>query len=205
MKCEGPILFATSNAHKVEEVCQIFAPSGIGVEGLDTLGLDIEPPAENEPTFAGNAVQKARYYALHTGRVCLADDSGLMVEALGGAPGVLSARYSGVDGPRKQVDAANNAKLLEALTGVPEARRTARFVCSMAVCDGDRVLAQAEGFVAGRILEEGRGRNGFGYDPLFYIPRLDRTAAELNDADKNAISHRGEAAQQLIALLIGSR
>jgi XTP/dITP diphosphohydrolase len=133
---------------------------------------------------------------------CLADDSGLEVEALGGEPGVRSARYAGVSGARKVVDPANNKLLLERLRDVPAEKRGARFVCAMALVEpGGATRAQVRGTVEGRILgpggvdHRGRGEGGFGYDPLFLIPELGLTTAELSAAQKNAISHRGRAAR----------
>jgi XTP/dITP diphosphohydrolase len=174
------------------------------------LGRSIPEPHEDQLTFEGNALLKARYYALATGLCCLADDSGLEVDALGGAPGVLSARFAGVHGERKVVDPANNKLLLERLRDVPPERRGARFVCAMALIDpaagsrggeSGRVLAEVRGVVEGRILgpdgvdHRGRGTGGFGYDPLFLIPELGLTTAELSAEQKNAISHRGRAAR----------
>ncbi len=198
MKLDQPILFASGNAHKLDEVRGALAPAGLTIDGLDLL-QPIEEPVEDQPTFEGNAILKAMYYSKQTGRICLADDSGLMVDALGGKPGVLSARYAGVTGaPRNEVDAANNAKLLDALRDVSDNQRTARFVCCMALCDADNVLVQVRGEVVGSILTEPRGRNGFGYDPLFCVAKLGRTAAELEPAEKNAISHRGEACRLML-------
>jgi len=197
----GPILMATSNTHKLAEVRAVFEPAGVGLEGLDRLGRSIAEPVEDQPTFAGNAELKARYYAQRTGRWCLADDSGLIVDALNGEPGVRSARYAGASGTRAQIDAANNARLLRELAGVPELLRTARFVCVMALCEPGRTLTVVQGEVAGRILLEPRGDNGFGYDPLFFVPELGLTAAQMPPRQKNAISHRGRAARKLLEAL----
>ncbi len=198
MPIDQPIVFATSNAHKLDEVRGVFAPAGVAVEGLDALDRPIDEPVEDQPTFAANAALKARYYAARTGRTCLADDSGLMVDALDGAPGVLSARYAGVSGPRGEIDRANNRKLLDALADVPEDQRTARFICAMALSAGEQIIAEVTGEVRGRILTEPRGENGFGYDPLFFMAALGRSAAELAPDQKNAISHRGAAARRMI-------
>jgi len=193
---------------------------------LEELGGEMPEPVEDEPTFEGNAALKAKYYAQRAGMVCLADDSGLEVDALGGEPGVRSARYAGQVGERSIVDLANNHKLLERLGRTPAEARTARFVCAMAMAtpvkgagmvagfseEDARVLAVVRGTVQGRILGpgdegfdledpssnyRGRGENGFGYDPLFLVPRLGRTTAELSPREKNAISHRGEAAKKM--------
>jgi XTP/dITP diphosphohydrolase len=208
------ILIATSNPHKLDEIRAVFAAeqSAGGIDavtpdllGLADLGLKIPEPHEDQPTFEGNSLLKARYYARAAGMLCLADDSGLEVDALGGAPGVLSARYAGVSGGRQVVDPANNKLLLERLRAVPADRRIARFVCAMALVDpaddSGRAIAQVRGVVEGRILgpdsvdHRGRGTNGFGYDPLFLIPELGLTTAELSSEQKNAISHRGRASR----------
>jgi len=195
------ILLATNNAHKVQEIQDVLASVGITVQSLRDAGVDEPEPVEDQPTFAGNAWLKARYYAQRTGRVCLADDSGLCVDALGGQPGVRSARYADAEGERREVDAANNRKLIESLQDVPEADRTARFVCVMVLADADATWAQVRGEVAGRIVDPARGANGFGYDPHFLIDELGRTAAELSPQQKNAVSHRGRALRELVRAL----
>ena len=204
------ILFATSNPHKVEEVLAIWRTlqSQADVEadlvGLDTVAVAGDEPVEDARTFEGNASIKAAHYAHATGMLCLADDSGLEVDALGGAPGVYSARYAGVTGERAAVDRANNALLMRNLGETPTEQRTARFVCAMALHDGreggdpDQPLAVTRGTFEGRIIGPGespRGKNGFGYDPLFYLPDRSKTSAELPPEQKNAISHRAEAAR----------
>ncbi len=201
MPTHQPILLASSNAHKLAEVRAALAELDLEVEGLDAVSHDIDPPAEDQPDFEGNAVLKARYYAGRTGRLTLADDSGLEVDALDGRPGVHSARYAGVIGDRATVDAANNEKLLRELAGVPDDRRTARFVCVMALCDAEHTRLVVRGTVDGRILHAPRGEGGFGYDPLFYIPELGKAAAELTREQKNAVSHRGNAVRKLVAAL----
>lgn len=202
-----PLLIATGNAHKADEVRAVLRPlCGAGARLLDLRELEEIPPepVEDGATFAANAAIKARAYAAATGLVSLADDSGLVVDALGGEPGVLSARYAApaagwpAESPREERDAANNAKLLRALRGVSAEQRGARFVCSIAVADpGGALLATAEGVFEGRIGEPPRvpaGVNGFGYDPLFLVaPGFERTSAELPREEKNAISHRGRA------------
>jgi XTP/dITP diphosphohydrolase len=192
------ILLATGNPHKVEELSAHFDSVGLSVIGLGDLDMDIEPPVEDQSTFIGNARLKARYYAQRTGRLCLADDSGIEVDALGGRPGVHSARFAGVQGDRAHIDAANNARLLSLLRGVPEPQRTARFVCVMVLADNGQILAESRGTVEGRILENPRGENGFGYDPVFFVSETGCTAAELTAQQKNAISHRGHAARQML-------
>ncbi len=193
------ILFATSNPHKVDEVVAILAPEGITVRSLDDLGQLPPEPVEDADTFAGNARIKATAYARATGERCLADDSGLEVDALNGDPGVHSARYSGVDGDRAARDAANNAKLLEAIADVPESERSARFVCAMCLADPDgTIVAETRGTFEGVITTDFRGTNGFGYDPLLFIPDQQCTSAELSPEMKNARSHRGEAVRNLV-------
>lgn len=156
-------------------------------------------PAETGATYRDNALLKARAAARLTGLPALADDSGLEVDALGGAPGLFSARYGG---PGLD-DAGRCARLLAALRGVPEGRRTARFRCVIALVDprgGEHVV---EGVAEGRIAEAPRGGGGFGYDPVFYYPPLGRTFAELTDTEKAEVSHRGRAARALRQLLAG--
>lgn len=193
-----PIVLATSNPHKLREVREIFEPLGIPVLGLGDLDRDFDEPVEDGLTFLDNARKKALSYARATGRTCLAEDSGLCVDALGGAPGVHSARYAGVEGSRDERDRANNAKLLAALAGKPAAERTARFVCAMCLATPDGVvLADTEGTYEGLIAEAPRGDGGFGYDPLLYLPDVGKTSAELSPEDKHARSHRGMAARRM--------
>ena len=201
MSVPQSILFATGNPHKLEEVAAVLGPLGVRITGLDAVAQTFEEPVEDGHTFLANAVIKARYYAQHTRRPCLADDSGLVVDALGGEPGVRSARYAELAGPRRVVDPANNAKLLEKLRGVPDEQRTARFVCVMVLADSHRTWAVTRGTIEGRIAHEPRGANGFGYDPLFILPGRGVTTAELPPEQKNAISHRGQAARMLADLL----
>lgn len=190
------LVVATRNAGKLREIRELTAGRPLVWRGLDEFaGLaDVE---ETGATFAENARLKALHYAAATSLPALADDSGLEVDALGGAPGVRSARYAGA--PRD--DTANNRKLIAALAGVPPARRTARFRCALALADKGVVLLEAEGAFEGLIVDEPRGTNGFGYDPHFLVPALGRTAAELPPAEKNARSHRGQALRALLARL----
>jgi XTP/dITP diphosphohydrolase len=189
------LVLATRNAGKIKELEALLAAYGLEVVGLDAYpGLpEIE---ETGATFAENAALKARTVALATGRVALADDSGLMVDELSGAPGVYSARYSGPEA----TDETNNRKLLAALKDVPEARRSCRFVSVVAAHAPNGAEILAEGRWEGRVLEAPRGAGGFGYDPLFFDPELGGTAAELSRADKNARSHRGKALRSLLTL-----
>jgi XTP/dITP diphosphohydrolase len=200
----GPVslLFASSNPHKVAEVAAIMAPHGIGVIGLDSLEQLPPEPEETGDTFEENARLKAVAYARSTGRTCLADDSGLEVDALDGRPGVHSARYAGAGATRAGRDAANNARLLRDLEGVPDERRGARFVCAMCLAAPDgTVLARTRGTFEGVIARSPRGENGFGYDPLLLVPDIGRTSAELSPAEKNARSHRGEAARRMAEMI----
>jgi XTP/dITP diphosphohydrolase len=194
------VLLATSNAHKLAEIRGVFgAASGIKLVSLADARINVPEPVEDQPTFEGNARLKARYYAQASGMACIADDSGLQVDALGGEPGVRSARYADFEGPRQDVDRANNNLLRRNLADVPDERRTARFVCVMVWVDRDgKELSLVRGAVEGRILREPRGENGFGYDPLFFLPQQQRSVAELSAREKNAISHRGGAARLML-------
>ena len=192
------ILLATGNPHKVDEIRAVLEPMGIRMDGLDVLRHPPEEPVENGPTFKSNARIKAIAYARATGRICIADDSGLEVDALDGEPGVRSARWAGVVGSRAQRDAANNRKLVERMVGIPMEKRSARFVCAMCLADPEgRVLAETRGEFAGLIIDSPRGRNGFGYDPYLLLQEEDRTSAELSPEEKNARSHRGAAVRAM--------
>lgn len=203
-----PIVLATTNPHKVEEVRAVLAPMGVDLVSLADIpgGRDIPEPREDGDTFEANAALKAVHYAQALGRVCLADDSGLEVDALGGEPGVHSAYYAhGLDEgprvPRAERDGANNAKLLRAMEHVPDQERGARFVCVMVAAGPDGVvLARSRGAFEGRIGRAARGANGFGYDPLLVLPD-GRTSAELSAEEKNARSHRGAAARAIAPAL----
>jgi XTP/dITP diphosphohydrolase len=198
------LLVATTNPHKVRELGQVLTPLGIEVLGLDALAHDIPEPVEDADTFEGNARIKAQAYAGALGLACLAEDSGLEVDALGGAPGVHSARYAGVGSSRDEKDRANNEKLLRELAQKGAVSRSARFVCAMCLCDqAGQVLFETRGTYEGEIAERARGDNGFGYDPLLFLPDVGRTSAELSPAEKNARSHRGRAARALAGFLRG--
>ncbi len=172
---------------------------------LPLPGLDaIEPPAEEAPTFAGNAREKAIYYSRFLpGEMVLADDSGLEVDFLAGAPGVRSARYAADAGFRAAAttDANNNLFLLQQLAGVGEHDRRARYRCALSIAQDGASMLTAEGAVEGRILTAMRGSGGFGYDPLFYLPALDRTMAQIDDQARWTVSHRGQAFRALMELL----
>lgn len=194
-----PLLLATANRGKLRELRELL--SDLTVLGLHDVGIDDLP--ETADTFLGNATQKAVEAARRTGLPCLADDSGLCVDALDGAPGVYSARFSGRHGD----DEANRALLLERLRDVPDALRTARFRCVLALADeagalGARVL-HAEGECPGVIVRAPRGEGGFGYDPLFVPAGETRTMAELPSAVKHSLSHRGAALRAMLPTLRG--
>ncbi len=222
------LLLATTNPHKLDELRAVIATPAIQWTTLDVLAREYHDrftdAVEDGETFEANALKKAEHYAQQSGWITVADDSGLEVDALGGEPGVYSARYAGTSGPRAQVDQANNRKLLEALHDVPIERRTARFVCCIAIASPASTKHPqlqtpliVRGTVEGRILLPheadnphepalGRGHNGFGYDPLFMLPDTHpqhpgKTTAELASHEKNAISHRGNAARLLLERL----
>jgi XTP/dITP diphosphohydrolase len=192
------ILVATMNEGKLREYERLLADvSGLELETMASLGERVDV-VEDRDTFAGNALKKATEIAAASGMACLADDSGLEVDALGGWPGVYSARYAG----EGATDAENNAKLLDELLGTAEQERTARFQCAIAVVHADgRALAVAEGACEGRIGPELKGAHGFGYDALFIPDGYDQTMAELGPETKNEISHRAKAAAKLVPLL----
>lgn len=200
------VVVATSNPHKIEEIEAVLAPLGFEVLGLARAGgAHLEEPDENGETFEENARIKAIAYARALGVPCLADDSGLEVDALGGEPGVRSARWSGVEGDRAARDAANNRKLVERIATVPEHRRAARFVCAMCLAGPDgSILAESRGVFEGVVIESPRGAHGFGYDPHLLLPDEGRTSAELSPAEKNARSHRGAATRAIAEILLDS-
>lgn len=196
------IVVATGNPHKVEEIRAILSAVGVRVRSLADAGYTGAEPEETGARFEQNAAIKARAYAHAIGAPVLADDSGLVVDALQGEPGVHSAHWAGHEGTRPERDARNNAKLIAALRGVPLDRRTARFVCTLCVAAPDgTILLEARGEMEGVIVDEARGAHGFGYDPLFLLPDFGRTSAELSPEEKNAISHRGRALRHLAELL----
>jgi XTP/dITP diphosphohydrolase len=194
------ILVASRNPGKVGELRAMLG-GGIGWVGLSDFP-DIGEIEEDGETFAANARKKATGYAKASGLWTIADDSGLVVDALVGQPGVRSARFSGAkDADRALIDHKNIAKVLELLKKVPRERRTARFVCCLCLANQEEVLAEVEGRLEGFIGEEEGGENGFGYDPIFFLPELDKTVAQLTREEKNTISHRGNAIRKLKPLL----
>jgi XTP/dITP diphosphohydrolase len=191
------LVLASGNRGKLAEIESLLAPSGLRVQSQAAFGV---PEAEETGlSFVENALIKARNAARHTGLPALADDSGLEVDALDGAPGIYSSRYAGPDAD----DAANVDRLLGDLRGVPEAGRTARFHCLVVYLRHalDPVPLICQGTWEGRILTEPRGRNGFGYDPVFFVPTHGCSSAELDPEVKNRLSHRGQALGRLLDAL----
>ena len=195
------ILLATANRGKILELSEMLAPCKLNVLGLHDFP-DLSAVEEDGSTFMDNALKKARHAAQHTGLYAIADDSGLSVDALHGAPGVYSARYAGRLENGRQIpadDAANIAKLLAELKDVPAGQRQARFCCAMVAVSPDGREITAEGRWEGSIAFTPKGKNGFGYDPVFIDSVSGRHAAELNRDEKNARSHRGKALAALLA------
>jgi XTP/dITP diphosphohydrolase len=196
------LVIATANPGKLREFQALLAGLPFAPVAQGTLG--VTAAEETGTTFAENALLKARHAAAASGAAAIADDSGLEVDALGGAPGIYSARYAAeAAGDAAAVDAANNAKLVAALRGVPFEARRARYRCALVYLDGpgDTAPLHAQGVWQGYILEAPRGSGGFGYDPYFWLPELELTAAELDPERKNRLSHRGTALQALRAAL----
>lgn len=192
LKRNSRIIIASNNAHKIQEIKDILKGFGFELVSLREAGVDVDVE-EDGKTFEENAYKKASEISRITGEISLADDSGLEVDALGGAPGVYSARFAGEHGNDKK----NNEKLLEIMKEVPRADRSARFVSviSLVTPEGEEVAAR--GNVEGIIGYEEKGKNGFGYDPLFIVPELNKTYAELSSDEKNSISHRSRALKLL--------
>ena len=185
------LVVATTNQGKLREIRELLAGLPVDVRTLDHFS-PVVPPEENGATFAENARQKALYYAGATGQLTVAEDSGLEVDAMGGAPGVQSARFGGEHSTYTE----KFALIYEALDRAGVATSTARFVCALAVADGDRVLFESRGTVEGEIVREPRGDGGFGYDPIFFYSPFGCTLAEAGEA-KSTISHRGTAFRAL--------
>jgi len=190
------LLVATGNPGKLKEIRRLLADSPVQVVGLDAYP-ELPEVVEDGDSFAANACKKAQQMAAATGCLTLADDSGLVVEALGGAPGVISARYAGEEGD----DEANNRKLMQALRDVPDDRRQAAFHCVMALAEPGGRCRTFEGRISGMLLREPRGEGGFGYDPYFLVPEYGKTTAELSLDIKNRISHRGQALRKVLPVL----
>lgn len=196
------ILVATTNPGKIAELRAMLDLDvrWVGLSDFGSIG-EIE---EDGVSFAENARKKATGYAKATRLWTIADDSGLVVDALGGEPGVKSARFSGdkeVGADRSLIDHRNIAKVLGLLAGVPREKRTARFICCLCLASPEEVLVETQGTLEGFIAEKVIGENGFGYDPVFFVPHLSRTVGQLTAEEKNAISHRGNAIRKLKPLL----
>ena len=182
------IVFATGNAGKVKEVQMILADLGMEVVSMKEAGIQADAD-ENGATYEENAMIKAKAVAAYTTDIVMADDSGLEIDYLNKEPGVYSARYMGEDTSYR----VKNANLIQRLEGVADEQRTARFVCAIAAVlpDGTELITRAT--IEGRIGYEEKGSNGFGYDPIFYVPQFGKTTAELTEEEKNQVSHRGKA------------
>ncbi len=194
------LVLATGNAGKLREMREILA--GHDLEVIAQSDFAIAPPPEDGDTFVANALIKARHAAAIAGLPAIADDSGIEVDALGGRPGLYSARFAG----EPANDRANNERLLAELAGVPAAKRTARYRCAMVFVrgGGDPTPIIAEAAWEGRIAEAPRGAGGFGYDPYFIVAGGERTAAEMPAAEKNCVSHRGQALAELAAAMLAA-
>lgn len=198
------LLFATTNLHKFHEMRALLREFPVELVGLSDGFLPMVEPEEDGLTFEENARIKARAYARATNLVCLADDSGLQVDALGGAPGVHSARYAG--GPKEGRAERNRQKLLSELKSSGNAERSARLICALCVARANgEVLFEAQGACEGEIIDSERGNFGIGYDSLLYLPERGRTAAEVAPDVWNVFSHRGTAGKKLLAWLQGNQ
>lgn len=200
------ILIATSNAGKIRDFAGAALRHGVEIAGIPEFS-SLPTVVEDGLTFEANARKKAEAYSRYArGELVVADDSGLEVDALGGAPGVHSARYAAPDLHNKEPheadantdDRANNARVLRELKGMPREKRSGRFVCVLAAARDGKTLATFCGTAEGTILDAPRGSNGFGYDPLFYFPQIEKTFAELSAEEKSKYSHRGKAFQELL-------
>ncbi|OXU15106.1 RdgB/HAM1 family non-canonical purine NTP pyrophosphatase [Sedimentisphaera salicampi] len=198
------ILLATTNAGKIRDFEILL--SGFSINWLSLKDFpETEEVEEDGKTFAENAARKAIGYARQTGILTLADDSGLEIDALGGEPGINSARFSGAHKDHSsdafRIDEENIKKVLRLMEDVPEENRSARFVSSLCLADSEKPILEAEGFLPGMILREKRGSGGFGYDPIFYLPERGKSVAELEREEKNKISHRANAVKNLRPML----
>ncbi len=196
------LILASRNAKKIREMHDLLRPYGIEVQGVSDYP-DVPDVVEDRDTFQGNAEKKASETASQLKRWTLAEDSGLSVDALYGEPGVYSARYAGETGSREERDERNNQKLVEALKSIPAEKRTAHYVCHIAVADPTgKIRLNVEATCRGRIVLEPRGTNGFGYDPYFLLLEYHRTFGELSSLVKNQLSHRARAFSRLLPKLI---
>ncbi len=191
------VVFATSNMNKLKEVRDILADSGIEVLSLKDVGVSMDSVEETGSSFEENAIIKAKYVSEKTGLTALADDSGLEVDYINKEPGIYSARYMGED---TSYD-IKNANIIERLKDAKADERSARFVCAIAAVFPDGKVLTSKGTMEGEIAYEPMGENGFGYDPILFIPELNKTSAQLSPAEKNAISHRGKALRDMKELL----
>lgn len=190
------IIFATGNKGKLREIREILGDMEVEIRSMKDAGIDIDI-VEDGTTFEENAVIKAKAVAAHTSCIVMADDSGLEVDHLNGEPGIYSARYLGEETPYS----VKNQNLLERLKGVPDEERTARFVCAIAAVLPNGEVVTTLGTIEGRIGHQSAGNNGFGYDPIFYVPEYGCTTAQLSEEQKNKISHRGKALEAMKAEL----
>jgi non-canonical purine NTP pyrophosphatase (RdgB/HAM1 family) len=192
------IILATTNQGKLKELRKLLEGYPVVLGSLSEVEK-VEDFEEKWSNFSENAKEKAKYYSVLSGNYVIADDSGLKVDILDGKPGVHSARFAGVQGPDR--DRANNQKLLEMLADFPMEKRTAHFCCCLCLCKPGEVVFEVQGQMEGLIIDSPRGDNGFGYDPIFYLPQLDKTVAQLSAEEKNKISHRGQALRELLKKL----
>ena len=200
------VLIATSNAGKLRDFVGAAAAYHVEIAGIPNFAR-LPEVVEDGLTFEANARKKAEEYSVHApGEIVLADDSGLAVDAMQGAPGVLSARYANLEmvGSGTSSDAANNARLLRELAGIPFEKRAAQFVCVLAAARDGKTLAVFSGEAEGILLEAPRGSHGFGYDPLFFFPTLNKAFAELTSQEKAVVSHRGAAFRKFLEWLKGA-
>jgi XTP/dITP diphosphohydrolase len=190
------LLLASGNEHKISELRSLLRETSWQVQSLRDFPAYVPPPEDGD-CFLANAAIKALHAARYTGLVAMADDSGLEVDALDGAPGIYSARFAG----KGHDDAANNHKLLQLLTDIPWEQRGAQFVCAVVIATPQGELFEAEGFCRGQTAFSPCGKQGFGYDPLFFLPQFGCTMAQLPAATKNLISHRADAMQKILPIL----
>lgn len=190
------IIIATTNEGKMKEFRALLAHKDVEIVSMKETGINIDID-ENGTTFEENAAIKAKTVCEYSGCLCLSDDSGLVIDYLGGEPGIYSARYLGHDTPYEE----KNKIIIERLKGVPTEQRSARFVCAVAAAFPDGIVLTVKDTMEGYIAEAPAGKGGFGYDPIFFFPPAGMTSAELTAEEKNAVSHRGKALRKMVALL----
>lgn len=190
------LIFATGNANKMREIREILGDSEYEIVSMKEAGIDVDI-VEDGTTFEENATIKAKTIMEMTGKLTLADDSGLEIDALNGEPGIYSARYLGENTSYE----IKNQTILDRLKDVPEEKRGARFVCAIAAAFPNGQIRTTRGIMEGVIGYEIKGENGFGYDPIFYLPKIEKYSAELSSDEKNALSHRGAALRQIKGLI----